>query len=98
MDIVDGVEAMTRRYFVIYESGSTNMSGFAPDVPGCASTGHSLEEMRTNLREALEFHLEGLALDGQPLPPAATPIPEVPEDGVAECLTVSLPIAEAISA
>ena len=89
---------MTRRYLVIYESGPTNLSGFAPDVPGCASTGHSLEEMRTHLREALEFHLEGLALDGQPLPQAVTRTAEVPEDGFAEWLNVSLPIAEAISA
>ena len=37
---------MTRRYLVIYENGPDNMSGFAPDVPGCASTGHSLDEMR----------------------------------------------------
>ena len=89
---------MTRRYLVIYESGPTNMSGFAPDVPGCASTGRSLEEMRANLREALEFHLEGLALDGQPLPQPITRMAEVPEDGFAEWLTITLPIAEAISA
>jgi predicted RNase H-like HicB family nuclease len=74
------------------------MSGFAPDVPGCASTGRSLEEMRKNLREALEFHLEGLALDGQPLPLPTTRMAEVPEDGFAEWLSVSLPVAEAISA
>ena len=89
---------MTRRYLVIYESGPTNMSGFAHDVPGCASTGRTLEEMRANLREALEFHLEGLALDGQPLPQAATRLAEVPDNGFAEWLTVSLPIKQAISA
>lgn len=89
---------MTRRYLVIYESGPSNLSGFAPDVPGCASIGHSLEEMRANLREALEFHLEGLALDGQPPPQAITRMAEVPEDGFAEWLTVTLPVAEAISA
>jgi predicted RNase H-like HicB family nuclease len=89
---------MTRRYLVIYESGPTNMSGFAPDVPGCASTGRTLEEMRTNLREALEFHLEGLALDGQALPQATTRLAEVPDDGFAEWLTVSLPVKQAISA
>jgi predicted RNase H-like HicB family nuclease len=89
---------MTRRYLVIYENGPTNLSGFAPDVPGCASTGHSLEEMRANLREALEFHLEGLALDGQPLPQPTTNIVEVPENGFAEWLVVTLPQREAISA
>lgn len=89
---------MTRRYLVIYENGPENMSGFAPDIPGCASTGHSLEEMRSNLREALEFHLEGLALDGQALPPATTHMAEIPEDGLAEWLAVTLPLPEAISA
>jgi predicted RNase H-like HicB family nuclease len=86
------------RYLVIYENGDTNLSGFAPDVPGCASTGHSLEEMRNNLREALEFHLEGLALDGQPIPASVTRLAEVPEGGFAEWLTVELPMKEAISA
>jgi len=89
---------MTRRYLVIYESGPTNLSGFAPDIPGCASTGHSLEEMRANLREALAFHLEGLALDGQPLPQPVTRMAEVPEEGFAEWLDVALPQREAISA
>jgi len=89
---------MTRRYLVIYESGPGNLSGFAPDVPGCASTGHSLEEMRENLREALVFHLEGLALDGQGMPEAATRLVEVQEEGFAEWLDVKLPMAEATSA
>lgn len=89
---------MTRRYLVVYENGPGNLSGFAPDVPGCASTGHSLEEMRENLREALEFHLEGLALDGLAVPAAATRLVEVPEEGFAEWLDVKLPVAEAISA
>jgi len=89
---------MTRRYLVVYENGLRDLSGFAPDVPGCASTGHSLEEMRENLREALEFHLEGLALDGLPMPVASTRLVEVPEEGFAEWLVVKLPVAEAISA
>jgi hypothetical protein len=54
--------------------------------------------MRANLREALEFHLEGLALDGQPLPQPTTNMAEVPVDGFAEWLDVQLPMAEAISA
>ncbi len=89
---------MMRRFLVIYEDGLNNLSGFAPDVPGCASTGHSLEEMRINLREALEFHLEGLALDGQPIPLATTRLIEVPEDGFAEWLEVPLPAMAEMSA
>jgi predicted RNase H-like HicB family nuclease len=89
---------MTRRYLVIYESGPTNMSGFAPDVPGCVATGHSLEEMRSNLRGALEFHLEALMLDGQPLPEATTRAAEIPDGGFAEWLTVPLPVPASVPA
>ena len=89
---------MMRRYLVIYESGPNNLSGFAPDVPGCASTGKTLEEMRANLQEALEFHLEVLALDGLPVPAAVTKLAEVPEAGFAEWLAVPLPMPAALSA
>ncbi len=89
---------MTRRYLVIYESGPNNLSGFAPHVPGCASTGSSIENIRKNLREALEFHLEGLILDGQPIPAASTHMVEVPDQGFAEWMDVTLPAREAISA
>jgi hypothetical protein len=50
------------------------------------------------IAEALEFHLEGLALDGQPIPASVTRLAEVPEGGFAEWLTVELPMKEAISA
>ena len=89
---------MTRRYLVVYESGAENLSGFAPDVPGCASTGSSVEELRRNLREALEFHLDGLVMDGDAIPAAKTHVVEVPEQGYAEWLDVALPTREAISA
>ena len=89
---------MIGRYLVVYENGPNNLSGFAPDVPGCVSTGSSLEDIRKNLREALEFHLEGLLLDGQPIPAATTHTVEVPDQGFAEWLDVTLPVGEAISA
>ncbi len=85
---------MNRRYLVVYESGPNNLSGFAPDVPGCVSTGATLEEMRMNLREALEFHLEGLAMDGDAPPFSATRAVEVPENGFAEWLEISLPVLQ----
>ncbi len=89
---------MTKRYLVVYENGPNNMSGFAPDVPGCVSTGQTLDEMRENLRDALDFHLEGLAMDGQPIPEPFTRLVEVPQDGLAEWLEVPLPAMAAMSA
>lgn len=89
---------MTRRYLVVYENGPGNWSGFAPDVPGCASTGSTLEGLRRNLDEALEFHLEGLLLDGAAIPNAATHMVEVPEGGAAEWIEVMLPMRETVLA
>jgi predicted RNase H-like HicB family nuclease len=66
------------------------MSGFTPDVPGCASTGHTLAEMRRNLREALEFHLQGLALEGLAMLLPVTRMADIPEEGLAEWLDVHL--------
>lgn len=89
---------MTRGYLVVYEKGPENWSGFAPDVPGCASTGTTLEDVRRNLGEALEFHLEGLLLEGSELPQALTHVVEVPEGGAAEWINIPLPVGEAVSA
>ena len=63
---------MKRRYLVVYEKGRRGYSGFVPDVPGCVSTGKDLDLMRTHMMEALDFHLEGTAEDGNPLTEAIT--------------------------
>jgi predicted RNase H-like HicB family nuclease len=60
------------RYAIVIEKANGNYSAYAPDVPGCIATGVTLEEVKAQMREALEFHLEGLQREGQPLPqPAA---------------------------
>lgn len=86
------------RYLALYESGPNNWSGFAPDVPGCASTGKTLEDMRANLRDALEFHLDGLALNRAAISAATTRLAEMPEGGLAEWLDVTLPTMVVMSA
>ncbi len=39
-----------------------------PDFPGCISAGATLDEARTNAEEALAFHVEGMAEDGDAIP------------------------------
>ncbi|MFP5230152.1 MAG: type II toxin-antitoxin system HicB family antitoxin [Acidobacteriota bacterium] len=87
---------MTKRYLVVYEKGSANYSGYAPDVPGCGSVGDTLEEMRSNMKEALEFHLDGLADDGMAAPEPVTSNIDFreddPEHGVQHCVVEWLEI------
>lgn len=61
---------MNREYLVVYERGEKNWSAFSPDVPGCGSLGDTLEEARTNMREALELYLSESAKAGEPIPEA----------------------------
>jgi predicted RNase H-like HicB family nuclease len=56
------------RYPVIIESGDLNFSAYVPDLPGCVSTGATIDEAERNIREAIELHLAGLREDGLPIP------------------------------
>jgi predicted RNase H-like HicB family nuclease len=60
------------RYGVVIEKGSNNYSAYVPDLPGCISTGRTLEEIKRNIKEAIELHIEGLRHDGDPIPPPTT--------------------------
>jgi predicted RNase H-like HicB family nuclease len=60
-------EAM-RRYAVVIEKAPGNYSAYVPDLPGCVATGATVEEVEREIREAIEFHLEGLRDAGQPIP------------------------------
>ena len=57
-----------RKYTVVIERGPDNYSAYVPDLPGCVTTGKTIEEVKTNIREAIELHLEGLMEDGVPAP------------------------------
>ena len=56
------------RYAVVIEKGERNYSAYVPDLPGCVSVGDTAEEVKLEIREAIEFHLEGMREDGLPIP------------------------------
>lgn len=56
------------RFLIIVEETDTGYSAYSPDVPGCAAVGETREEVERNFREAIEFHLEGLRLEGYEMP------------------------------
>lgn len=60
------------KYLVVLEQTETGYSAYSPDLPGCVSTGGSREECEANMREAIDFHVEGLRLQGEPVPPPTT--------------------------
>ncbi len=59
-------------YTVIIEKGENNFSAYVPDLPGCITTGSSVEETEQNIRAAIELHLAGMREDGEEIPPPST--------------------------
>jgi predicted RNase H-like HicB family nuclease len=56
------------RYAVVIEKGERNYSAYVPDLPGCVSVGDTPEQVKAEIRDAIEFHLEGMREDGLPVP------------------------------
>ncbi|MEM1093221.1 MAG: type II toxin-antitoxin system HicB family antitoxin [Bacteroidota bacterium] len=56
------------RYAVIIEPGPTSFGAYVPDLPGCVAVGESEQEVRRLIVEAIEFHLDGLAEEGEAIP------------------------------
>ncbi len=60
------------KYLIVIEETKTGFSAYSPDVDGCIATGSTRAEVEKNMQQALEFHLEGLALENQKLPHSHT--------------------------
>ena len=56
------------KYLIILEKTSTGYSAYSPDLPGCVSAGDTAAETEANMREAIEFHIEGLLQEGLSVP------------------------------
>ena len=56
------------RYLVVIEKGEKNYSAYSPDVSGCVATGKTVEETIKNMKDALEFHFDGMIEDGENIP------------------------------
>ncbi len=61
------------RYLVVVEEGQSSFGAYVPDLPGCVAAGETREEALALIRDAIEFHLDGLKRAGQPIPrPSST--------------------------
>jgi len=57
-----------KRYAIAVYKANGNYSAHVLDVDGCIATGDTVEETVANMRDALEFHFEGMAEDGEAIP------------------------------
>lgn len=62
------------KYAVVYEQGPTSWGAYVPDLPGCVAVGTTRAEVKGLIREAIEFHLEGMREAGEPIPEPASSV------------------------
>lgn len=57
------------KYLVVLEQSSNGFGAYVPDLPGCVAAAETRAEVVSLIREAIEFHIEGLRQAGDPVPP-----------------------------
>lgn len=61
------------KYLVVYEKSAKSWGAYVPDLPGLGVAAATLDEVKELIRDAIEFHVEGMRQHGDPIPaPAAT--------------------------
>ncbi len=60
------------QYLIVIERSETGYSAYSPDHDGCVATGPTKDEVEHNMREAIEFHIDGLRQEGYSIPPPSS--------------------------
>ncbi|MFV1977376.1 MAG: type II toxin-antitoxin system HicB family antitoxin [Candidatus Scalindua sp.] len=56
------------KYAVVIEKGENGYGAYVSDLPGCIAAGDKKDEVKKLIHEAIEFHIEGLKENGEPIP------------------------------
>ena len=57
-----------KKFLVVAEKTETGYSAYSPDLPGCVATGKTRTELEKTMKEAIQFHLDGLREDHETIP------------------------------
>ena len=57
-----------KNVIVTVEMTENNYSAYIETLLGCVTTGKTMNELKRNMYEAVEFHLEGMVEDGDDIP------------------------------
>ena len=65
------------QYLVVIEQGDQGFGAYVPDLPGCIAAGDSQEEVLALIQEAIEFHIEGMRMNGEAIPEPTQYVEEI---------------------
>jgi predicted RNase H-like HicB family nuclease len=57
---------------MVIEKANGNYGAHAPDLPGCAALGYTIEETLANMTKAIEMHVKAMNEDGDEIPEPST--------------------------
>jgi predicted RNase H-like HicB family nuclease len=57
-----------KQYLVIVEKTKSGFSAYSPDLPGCVAAAKSKAAVEKRMKEAIEFHLDGMHTEGRKIP------------------------------
>ena len=60
------------RLLIVVEGTRTGFSAYSPDLAGCVATGSTREEVEREMRQAIDFHIEGMRAEGEAVPEPST--------------------------
>jgi len=60
------------RYAIVIEKSENGYGAYVPDLPGCVALGETVPETEKLIKEAIEFHLQGMKEEGEAIPEAST--------------------------
>jgi predicted RNase H-like HicB family nuclease len=70
-------ETEVNEYAIVIEDAGANLAAYVPDLPGCIGAADTIEEIEVLMRDAIEFHIEGMLLHGEEVPPPTTRVSTV---------------------
>ncbi len=56
------------RYAGVFKKAAHDRAEYVPDLPGCVTTGRTLEDTRRPIVEVIQFQIEPMQLRGEPAP------------------------------
>jgi predicted RNase H-like HicB family nuclease len=61
-----------RYVYVIEQAADGSYSAFVPDLPGCTTSGDTADEVRVNIKDAVDTYIESLREHNEPVPQATS--------------------------
>ncbi len=62
------------RFAIAIERSENGFAAYVPDLPGCVAAANTEEEVRMLIRDAIEFHVEGMRESGEIVPEPTTQV------------------------